>query len=696
MTTMFEFDEAEPPIDEDDDTSSVSPMSAGNQVMTRKELINSRARMRNAVNRDAKEAETRARNTAAMLLSYNERDNWYRNRDERNSKYESIAYGVANMANKVLHSLDINVPLRVDAEPLARTYGITDYESIFITLGIPASDVDSVNNPEVLSDLVFKSKGMVYHEGGHIMWTYPFDNLVEEVKETIGLDGCSSLINSVLGTYVLKYAPSLLSEYNENVIGLEVRTSITRMTTFIQRMVFPAWGVLEDQRMETAMCYTSPIMSRYFTEIVLASVVDPQNPGTAWPWIAGRTYLSRDIRQVLRELAETNRYSQIIDDINEQVFKYRKSNDVIEMFECAVRMSELMYLWYKGCPDDAKRPHNDHNRDSGNGGAKQLPVVPNPYEHDMEQPNKVTGNQSSNDGQEEKDGDEQGDQPSDTQSTSGDLASKYGELKDNERSDKTERNRKDEIESVMSDINKHRNADIKPFQNPQAMSSDEVDKSKSVANGMISVLESLHSQVDPSWRFYQDHGVLDPVAFSMSEPGDDRYWSGLDDIGANGHNLAVSILLDVSGSMGGHEQELSVAAMGIRKACEYFSIPCTITTFSDSARMFIEGDVEESDFISIRAGGGTNVYGAISKITDQTYGKHNHLVVVLTDGEWSDIDDVRPWADNNKYIILVGFRMYDHAISKMRKKGANEVVNIHDLSKLPQLMTEALAGFMAK
>jgi len=686
---MSMFEEVIPHNDEDIDDDSLSPQLAGRQVMTRKELINSRARMRNAVNRDAKEAEERARNTASMLLSYNEREDWYRQRNERRNKYESVAYGVTNMANKVLQSLDINVPLRVDADPHTRSYGITDYESIDITLHIPESDIDTVSNTEVLSDLVFKAKGMVYHEGGHIMWTYPFDNLVTEVTGMIGTDGCASIIKSVIGEYVAKHAPSLLSDYTDMVSKYSI-------SHFITRMMFPAWGVLEDQRMETAMCYTSPIMSRYFTEIVLACVIDPQHPGTAWPWVAGRTYLPSNIRQLLRELAETNGFSQVIDDINEQVFKYRKSNDVLEMFECVVRMSELMYIWYQGCPSETKQPRNEHGSKSGSGGAKQLPVVPNPYEHDMEQPNKVKGSQSPSEGQGEEQDKGEGDPQSSGPSTSGDLASQYGKLADNERAKQANATRKDEVDSVASDINKHRNADIKPYANPYAMSSDEVEKTKVVANGMISVLESLHSQVDPSWRFYQEHGVLDPVAFSMAEPGDDRYWSGLDDIGANGHNLAVSILLDVSGSMGGHAEELSISAMGIRKACEYFSIPCTITTFSDLARMFVEGDTEEADFISISVGGGTNVYGAISKMPDQTYGKQNHLVLILTDGEWSDVEDIRPWVDNNKYIILVGFRMYDQAINKMRKKGANEVININELSKLPQLMTSALAGFMAK
>ncbi len=687
--SMFDFPEATQDVEDGPDMSSVTPQLADSQVMTRKELINSRARIRNAVNRDAREAAERARSTASMMLSYSENSDWYAQRRSRHNKYESVAYGVSNMANKVLQSLDINVPLRVDADPRGRSYGITDYESIDITINIPESDIDNINNAEMLSDLVFKSKGMVYHEGGHIMWTYPFDSLTREVMATLGGDKYRGLLDSIIGEYVRKYAPELVDDY------AGVLPTVVHGDSFIKRFLFPAWGVLEDQRMETAMCYTSPIMSRYFTEIVLDSVIDPQNPGTAWPWIAGRTYLSSNIRQVIRDLAETNKYSAIIDDINEQVFKYRKSNDVLEMFECIVRMSELMYLWYKGAPEGIKSPNNDHNRgESGEGAAKQLPIVPNPYEHDMETPNKTSGPQSKEDGQsdEEGNGDPQSDRPENT----GDLASQYGKHAEEERSKNSEATRKEEIESVASDINKHRASDIKPFVNPRKMSSEEVDKSKSVANGMISVLESLHSQVDPSWRFYQDHGVLDPVAFSMAEPGDDRYWSGLDDMGANGHNLAISVLLDVSGSMSGHGHELSVAAMGIRKACEHFSIPCTITTFSDDARMFVEGDTEEAEFMNITIGGGTNVYQAISKMPDQTYGKHNHLVVILTDGEWSDIRDIRPWADNNKYIILVGFRMHDESIRSMRRKGANEVVNITQLSKLPQLLTQALAGFMAK
>lgn len=685
--SMFDFAE----VTQEDDSEEVIELPtqlANNQVMTRKELINSRARIRSAVNRDARESEARARSTASMLLAHGEMDDWYKQRQERRNKYESIAYGISNMANKVLQSLDIDVPLRIDAEPNSRSYGITDYESIDITINIPASNVDTISNTDVLSDLVFKTKGMVYHEGGHIMWTYPFDSLKDEVLGVLGVDGFKDLTDQIIGSYVHKYAPELIADYN-GILPDNLYSG-----SFMRRFLFPAWGVLEDQRMETAMCYTSPIMARYFTEIVLDSVIDPMNPGTAWPWIAGRTYLPSEMRQVLRDMADTNKHNAIIDDINEQVFKYRKSNNVVEMFECVIRMSELMYLWYKGAPPETKQPNNDHRTEPGEGSAKQLPIVPNPYEHDMETPNKTSSSPATGEGQEEEDNEQQPDKG--RPSTSGDLANQYSKCADNERAKKDSEARKGEIDAVASDINKHRNADIKPFANPERMSSETIDKSKTVANGMISVLESLHSQVDPSWRFYQEHGVLDPVAFNMSEPGDDRYWSGLDDIGANGHNLAVSVLLDVSGSMGGHGEELSVVSMGIRKACEHFSIPCTITTFSDDARMFVEGDVEEADFMSITIGGGTNVYGALSKMPDQTYGKHNHLVVILTDGEWSDVEDIRPWADNNKYIILIGFRMNEEQLRRMRRKGANEVVSVNQLSKLPQLMTQALAGYMTK
>ena len=91
-------------------------------------------------------------------------------------------------------------------------------------------------------------------------------------------------------------------------------------------------------------------------------------------------------------------------------------------------------------------------------------------------------------------------------------------------------------------------------------------------------------------------------------------------------------------------EELSIAAIGIRLACEHLDLPCTITTFADSAALVTDA-TEPTEEVIVSCQGGTHPLEALEDLRNQRHGKTTHLVVVFTDGEWSGVPSMGPFRE---------------------------------------------------
>lgn len=681
---------------DEDDTPVVS------NVFSRKDLVNSRARLRSQINRDQESANKRAQTMARALIEAGNRD---AKKDPDEDKSQALAYGISNLSAKVLASLKINIPMFFKQSRMngRRASARTDFKSITMTVNTAQFDMEDRDS---VIDLMYMVKGLVYHEGGHNMWTLPFPKLQEQAKppvgtvardiwphETVGRPG----IATTFGELILKYAPEMYP-----FIDKDLRTNIYKL--------HEAWNMLEDQRMETAMCATSPIMAKYFTNIVLNIVIN-DNPETSWPYIAGRTYLPKAIRQHVRDLAEAHPHSVIIPEMNDVIMRYRESSKVAEMYECVLLFAELLELWHMG--DKRNNSVDAHTFDGDYyhpdiKGITELPIVPKPDNQELEVP-KVDGTitipSTDHPGEDapevpEVNGSSKGeDKIPEKKESGGSSAGAPNPTPSNDFKDEIQKVKKElreaitenEFKAFVSEVNESTHSSVKPDLSVVPMNPSQIKATDEVTNGMRNVLEHLVVQVDPNWVHYQEDGVLDPTAFIMRRPGDTDYWSGLNGDGANGHDLAVSLVLDTSGSMMNSTHKVSIAAVGIRKACDALGIPCTITTFNDDVFMVARAD-QEIGYPCVRATGGTSVLNAFRALADQRYGKKNHLTVVLTDGEWFDVEDMRPWSDPSRYFLLVGFGMDK---SYLLNKGANQVVVVDEVNELPALVTGALIDYFA-
>ena len=92
------------------------------------------------------------------------------------------------------------------------------------------------------------------------------------------------------------------------------------------------------------------------------------------------------------------------------------------------------------------------------------------------------------------------------------------------------------------------------------------------------LMESARAEHAPSWQTGQRVGVLDVMRYKTRQPGDMEFFRNIAEGGdLRLPNLAVSVLLDGSGSMSSYVTALGKAAYAIKSACDACEVPCTVT-----------------------------------------------------------------------------------------------------------------------
>ena len=186
--------------------------------------------------------------------------------------------------------------------------------------------------------------------------------------------------------------------------------------------------------------------------------------------------------------------------------------------------------------------------------------------------------------------------------------------------------------------------------------------------------------------------MLDPVVYSMRSPGDTDYWSALDDTGNPSPSLAVSLLLDTSGSMQGEVEDLFVAAIGVRMACDELDLPCTVTTFSDDSRVLFEAAEPTQHVVGI-SGGGTNPIGALVDLANHRLGKDQQLVIVFTDGYWADVLNLDQFRTGNT--VIIGVTLDKQTANALESHGFDEIVVVDDVIEFAGTVSHALVPYYA-
>lgn len=614
--------------------------------------------------------------------------------DMRSHQAYNLAEAIRNVTSVVRASFGVDQPIEYNYDSsgsFSRLRAFTNLNKI--TLLINLGDFTDVSDDGIKKSIALL-KGATYHEVAHCLWTNGWKDLDSRYT------------------------------FPEN----------TTWSTY-----FRAWNLLEDGRIETLLVSKSPIIKKYLLPMVYTVVmgsqgdatVTPKQIASALPFLVVRTYLPEGLRRsALRHGVAEGRDLSILREMHDLSRQYQRGTTWDEHLPIVLKFHELLTQWESADPMDGETfgaeavgDHQSSEFDSSGGGAP-IPVIienPNdwkPEDFDQKSETKPADSQPGATGQEaeQTDGDNSNDGGSPSSKPSDEASSNIGssgagssssrdELSDYMNKRKITQEMEDAfseaIEDSVSDnefkeVSKQFNASMKRDV-PKAridgarhgVTEQAVIKANTIALGMVNALETLCMTPDPSWATRQPDGpLLDVEAFVTRDIGDDRFWVDRDGTGERGHDLAVSVLLDCSGSMEGHLLDLGVVAYAVRKACGHFDIPCTTTLFGSASATLWDAE-DEPEVLYLPNMGGTSIGESLLDIPNQRHGKRRHLVVILTDGSWSDLNSVRPFLRDDEVSLIVGFNTSTHNL----QRGADACVAIRDLIDFPSEVEKQIARF---
>lgn len=697
------------------------------------EIVKARNRARSHFRRESKRYEEKSMAEARdALIRAQQRIGNHR---EQVTKTSSIASWVSQMSATVLASLDITpyMDVRVNAHEFANTpdlvaKAMTDFSQVRVRINERSYDE---NDPAQIARLIALTKGLIYHEGGHILFTVPF--------------------------------PELRSKAQENGFTLPptegaLESGATGVTNACLSRYQWCWNLLEDQRMECAVVRTSPVIERFLQVVILDVIVRSSEdaPHRVWPFLSGRTYLPKSVldhyRKIAVKYAQDHGLVDVLNELDDTIRQYKRAKTEVDMVKQVVRSYPLLLRWLDdlangngGRVDDhsgiGRSRHGKHPKpessstDSGGWETVSEPSSRSESDNDGQSQPVSADNKSSDRQTGDKDtgdstdtADQAGNDTATGSETSESKTEEDKQDKSNDEVAKTESDHKpgdgvgshdnapashpdnqqgledtlkdlvdnlinhDQVNDLVSQVNESVRRGVPYDPTITLMSADLLSKVEEVRAGMIDALAPLAVQADPAWRFRQESGVFDPVTFRYRDPGDTDYWSNLDDTGATGHDLALSVVLDASFSMGNYMDVLSIGAMGIRLACDDLDIPCTISTFSDNGYLVLQAD-DPTQVVAIDAHGGTDPMEALEDLENQAYDKSRHLVVVFTDGEWSSrVPSFAQYRRSGMYVLGIGYGY--GVVGSLMEKAPDVAVQIEEVSQLPTEVTKALMGYL--
>ena len=691
---------------------------ANNRVKTDPAILSARRRQKSQLRDEMERSDKHAGEVARQSL-------WRATHDKGVDKNQAIVFATTRLCTAVMNSMDVRASINIQTK-FGDTRAWTDFQSIYINIKRDAYNLD---DPRSVNRLVHFTKGLLYHEIGHIKYTTTVPDLLAaaEQQEHVVLNkyGCSA------------------NEFRRS------------------------WNYLEDQRMECAMVRYSNILRVYYTTIVLDFVTSSASLGTAWPLVAGRSYLPKPVLKLFHTSAQDSVSildPTLVSDTSALVSRYKRATSATDMLQCVGEYVAILNRWKAlnvQTPDPKGHENHPRRNDDGQQTEKRFDESADPSSSEQddgtesEDKNPVTDDKGQGTGDGNDQGDAEGDSTDDgiasdagdssdgANGTDGDGASNSGDDDgwgdDNDdpitgghnktessegpaggrgasHSDTNPSNAEDstppaedtirealeeslssspishdEMTNFLSDVNGELGNTFAHNVETTEFTDEDLAKVEEVFNGMMGTLEPLAVQADPAWRFRQEQGILDPTAFSLREPGDSDYWCDLDDVGGTGFDLAVSVTLDVSGSMLAMSRDVGIAALGIRKACDALGIPCTVSTFADEGEILWNAD-EEPTNVYPYAKGGTNPIRILEALDDQRLGKSRHLVIALTDGSWSGVSNLAPYGAPHRVFFVVGIGNWwmNEVIGRLN---ANAHTVITSPAEFPEHATRALSGF---
>jgi hypothetical protein len=253
---------------------------------------------------------------------------------------------------------------------------------------------------------------------------------------------------------------------------------------------------------------------------------------------------------------------------------------------------------------------------------------------------------------------------------------------------------------AFQDVLDTRVSDLTPY---NTHASTDLEATAAAVNLATELEQSFYaSTMDaaPAWVEQQRRGVLNVLRYRTRQPGDAEIFKQWTEDDQPGFNIAVSLLLDYSGSMGGYTEELAQAGYATKLACMKLGIPCTVTLWDTGAQVLWDANEEADSLPVIESAGGTDPSVALADLPNQRFDKGQHIVMIMTDGEWqgnqANSGYLASYNEQGRIFIGCGFNSGygsgELLADKLRRYGCDESYAIKSLMEIPSLLEQTLVA----
>lgn len=657
-------------------------------------------------------------------------------RQEVNKRSNMIANGLTPRLTAVMNSWGLTLPVSI--LPSQSVSGMTDFKSIRVTHDyrltnrLNRHDADQFPvTVEELRQIAAETRGVFYHEVGHNLFTVP----LQEVLNSAHADG-----------YSFHSQQATIRQTGEEWNRWDIDGGFHK-----------AWNVLEDQRMEMLLVEESPAIASMLTVLVIRNMLAGAGAETSWALVAGRYYLPSEARDAARNLWDKGFKSDSrvsSSTVKSVIDRYMAAETAWSMIECIEDMRIIL--------DNLTISNLDNHNEIGHGrvasnnpkdmadnaekikqsGQRGQQIV---EKQDEEADNGEAAGQSGEGekGNDESDsaGDAENGSQGDSQESSTGQSSNSAQSPAPGSGSSTGSGDRDEYEQPEQfDIDAHRNRRkanedlagamdeaLENLASDETINNDVVamneayncdegslpkfggaftntnDEDRSKAISMVEDIERAFNiataDCAPHWESQQRRGVLEPIRYRTRQPGDMEVFRSWSEDGEPGTDISVSLFLDVSGSMKYAGSALGAMAWAVKTACERINIECDVTAFDHGAYNLWGTNESPSEIPFLEARGGTCPKDAFTAMLWEERPKKHHIVMVMTDGEWSDMTAFAPFKHSNVHSMLffydgTGTTVMTPSPRWARRTSMNEAYEIGDLAQIPSALESMLIGLI--
>ena len=393
-------------------------------------------------------------------------------------------------------------------------------------------------------------------------------------------------------------------------------------------------NALDDQRMETAMVLWSPNLARSLTSVVTL-VVAPNNTWAAenlteldpdrFALMHGRFYLPTEMQQSARDDFEAAYGAARTQDVADAIDAYLVARNFDEMADALIAFMKAT----------SEPPANPNDPDA--------PGIPSGFDggNDLEDQPDDAGADAD---QIAADGDAIAD-------AAGDM--KSGTFQDQHQTDKVSSQAESMADQFRGQMAGNNLGQM--FQPTEKMHEYDLSKADALGRDIAQRLRTAAAGNSLRWVERSRQGVVNGFQYrTRTQRSDMHFFRQEQGTNSLGFDLDVTVLLDVSISMGSQMEKLSIVGHAIKLACDEIGAHCNVGLFAEEYVTLYSEDSTATG-LALSTNGGTEPRMAFEDVENHRSNARHvkpQLVIVLTDGQFSR--HISPYEEDNQHWIGIG------------------------------------------